>query len=52
MDLDQVAEVLAGEPAYRVHKVWEWAARGASSSSAMTNLPARSRALLAELGQV
>ena len=39
MNLDHVAEVLAGEPAYRVRQVWEWAARGATSYAEMTNLP-------------
>jgi 23S rRNA (adenine2503-C2)-methyltransferase len=48
MDLDCVSEVLQDEPSYRVRQVWEWAARGASSYSEMTNLPARSRALLDE----
>jgi 23S rRNA (adenine2503-C2)-methyltransferase len=28
-----------GEPAYRARQVWEWAARGASSYDAMTNVP-------------
>jgi 23S rRNA (adenine2503-C2)-methyltransferase len=28
-----------GEPAYRARQVWEWAARGAASYEAMTNLP-------------
>jgi 23S rRNA (adenine2503-C2)-methyltransferase len=48
MNLDRVAEVLDGEPAYRVRQVWEWASRGASSYAEMTNLPARTRALLEE----
>src|SRR5262249_25621244 len=48
MDLDSVSEVLQDEPSYRVRQVWEWAARGASSYGEMTNLPARSRALLEE----
>jgi 23S rRNA (adenine2503-C2)-methyltransferase len=48
MDLDHVSEVLQDEPSYRVRQVWEWAARGASSYGEMTNLPARSRALLEE----
>jgi 23S rRNA (adenine2503-C2)-methyltransferase len=46
MNLDLVEEKLAGEPAYRVRQVWEWASRGAPSYGAMTNLPARTRALL------
>ncbi len=49
MNLDQVAEVLAGEPAYRVRQVWEWAARGATSYDEMTNLPTAARARLTEL---
>jgi 23S rRNA (adenine2503-C2)-methyltransferase len=48
VDLDLVAEVLAGEPAYRSRQVWEWAARGATSYAAMTNVPAPTRALLEE----
>jgi 23S rRNA (adenine2503-C2)-methyltransferase len=28
-----------GEPAYRAHQVWAWAARGAGGYAAMTNLP-------------
>src|SRR5438067_9688880 len=49
MDLDRVGEVLQDEPPYRVRQVWQWAARGASTYAEMTNLPARSRALLEEL---
>jgi 23S rRNA (adenine2503-C2)-methyltransferase len=48
VDLDLVSEVLSDEPAYRMRQVWEWASRGASSYAEMTNLPARSRALLEE----
>jgi 23S rRNA (adenine2503-C2)-methyltransferase len=48
MNLDLVAEVLDGEPAYRTRQVWEWTARGAGSYDAMTNVPSRARALLAE----
>src|SRR5205085_831121 len=48
MDLDRVSEVLHDEPPYRVRQVWEWAARGASTYAEMTNVPARSRALLQE----
>jgi 23S rRNA (adenine2503-C2)-methyltransferase len=48
MDLGRVAETLADEPAYRTRQVWEWVSRGAPSYDAMTNLPARTRALLAE----
>ena len=48
MDLDLVTQTLAGEPAYRTRQVWEWAARGASSYSEMTNVSTRTRALLGE----
>ena len=48
MDLDRVESILRDEPAYRVRQVWEWAVRGASTYEEMTNLPARSRALLDE----
>src|SRR3954467_14950500 len=48
MDLDRVSEVLHDEPPYRVRQGWEWAARGGSTYGEMTNLPARSRALLEE----
>ena len=48
MNLDLVEEKLAGEPAYRVRQVWEWASRGASSYDAMTNLPAATRSLLTD----
>ncbi|MDQ3758795.1 MAG: 23S rRNA (adenine(2503)-C(2))-methyltransferase RlmN [Actinomycetota bacterium] len=37
-----------GEPAYRTHQVWEWAARGASGYAVMSNLPAALRARLEE----
>src|SRR2546423_1562330 len=37
----------AGEPPYRAGQVWEWAARGAASYAAMTNVPAALRARLA-----
>ena len=49
MDLLLLESWLAerGEPAYRARQVWEWAARGAASYEAMTNLP---RALREELG--
>ena len=41
MDLLLLESWLAerGEPAYRARQVWEWAARGAASYEAMTNLP-------------
>ena len=48
VDLDRVAEVLDGEPAYRSRQVWEWAARGASSYAEMTNLPSAVRGVLSE----
>jgi 23S rRNA (adenine2503-C2)-methyltransferase len=48
VDLDEISEVLHDEPPYRVRQVWEWAARGAATYTEMTNLPARSRALLEE----
>jgi 23S rRNA (adenine2503-C2)-methyltransferase len=48
MDLDLVTEVLANEPAYRAKQVWEWAARGASTYTEMTNVPSAARALLEE----
>ena len=48
MDLERVGEVLTGEPPYRVRQVWEWAARGASSYDAMTNLPLALRRRLAD----
>ncbi|HEX5449021.1 MAG TPA: 23S rRNA (adenine(2503)-C(2))-methyltransferase RlmN [Gaiellaceae bacterium] len=47
MNLDLVEEKLAGEPAYRVRQVWEWASRGAQSYEEMTNLSAATRSLLA-----
>jgi len=48
MNLKLLEETLAAEPAYRLKQVWEWAARGASSYGAMTNLPASLRAALEE----
>jgi 23S rRNA (adenine2503-C2)-methyltransferase len=41
MDLELLDERLGslGEPGFRKRQVWEWAARGASSYSEMTNLP-------------
>jgi 23S rRNA (adenine2503-C2)-methyltransferase len=38
----------AGEPGYRVHQVWDWAAHGAHSYEEMTNVPAELREQLAE----
>jgi 23S rRNA (adenine2503-C2)-methyltransferase len=48
VNLELLAETLAGEPAYRARQVWEWTARGASSYTEMTNLPAALRTALAE----
>jgi len=48
VDIDLVAEALAGAPDYRVRQVWEWAARGAASYEEMTNVPAAARTLLGE----
>jgi 23S rRNA (adenine2503-C2)-methyltransferase len=48
VNLDAVATVLAGEPAYRMRQVWEWTARGAASFDAMPNLPAVTRRRLAD----
>jgi 23S rRNA (adenine2503-C2)-methyltransferase len=48
MNLELLAEALAGEPAYRARQVWEWTARGAPSYAEMTNLPAGLRDALVE----
>jgi len=48
VNLDLVSNVLADEPPYRLQQIWEWTAGGASSYGEMTNLPARTRALLEE----
>ncbi|MBA3327115.1 MAG: 23S rRNA (adenine(2503)-C(2))-methyltransferase RlmN, partial [Solirubrobacterales bacterium] len=50
MDLDLLGRTLAesGQPAFRAHQVWAWAARGAEGYEAMTDLPAALRAQLAE----
>jgi 23S rRNA (adenine2503-C2)-methyltransferase len=50
VDLVQLEQQLAalGERAFRARQVWEWAARGAGSYDAMTNLPLELRARLAE----
>ncbi len=50
MDLALLEQTLAalGEPPFRVRQVWEWAARGAAGYAAMTNVPVRVRAALAE----
>ena len=50
MDLELLDQTLAdlGEPGYRAGQVWKWAAQGAASYVAMTNLPSRLRAALDE----
>jgi 23S rRNA (adenine2503-C2)-methyltransferase len=50
VDLKHLDDVLAGlaQPTYRARQVWEWAARGAESYEAMTNLPKPLRDALAE----
>jgi 23S rRNA (adenine2503-C2)-methyltransferase len=48
VNLELLADELAGEPAYRARQVWAWAARGASGYDEMTDLPAPLRAALAE----
>jgi 23S rRNA (adenine2503-C2)-methyltransferase len=48
VNLDLLAEELAGEPAYRVRQVWAWAARGAAGYDEMTDLPTPLRTALAE----
>jgi 23S rRNA (adenine2503-C2)-methyltransferase len=50
VDLVQLEQRLAarGEPAFRARQVWEWAARGAGSYEAMTNLPLELRGRLGE----
>jgi 23S rRNA (adenine2503-C2)-methyltransferase len=50
VDLVRLEEVLAAlrEPAYRGRQVWDWAARGADSYAAMTNVPAMLRDALAD----
>jgi 23S rRNA (adenine2503-C2)-methyltransferase len=49
MDLALLDATLAdaGQPAFRARQVWEWAARGATSYEAMTNVPAALRERLA-----
>ncbi len=50
MDVALLERALAdgGEPSYRSQQVWEWAARGASGYSEMSNLPAALRTRLEE----
>jgi 23S rRNA (adenine2503-C2)-methyltransferase len=49
VELALLRDVLAtaGEPPYRAAQVWEWAARGAASYAAMTNVPSSLRERLA-----
>ncbi|MFN8222413.1 MAG: 23S rRNA (adenine(2503)-C(2))-methyltransferase RlmN [Gaiellales bacterium] len=48
MDLSRVEAVVAaaGQPAFRVKQVWEWATRGVDGYAAMTNVPLALRAEL------
>ena len=48
MNLELLEEALADQPPYRAKQVWDWTARGASSYSEMTNLPATLRTALEE----
>jgi 23S rRNA (adenine2503-C2)-methyltransferase len=48
MDLELLQQALEGQPPYRARQVWSWAARGAASYEAMTDLPAALRAQLAD----
>jgi 23S rRNA (adenine2503-C2)-methyltransferase len=50
VDLDRLQRTLGdlGEPGYRSRQVWRWAAQGAGSYDAMTDLPLRLRAALGE----
>jgi 23S rRNA (adenine2503-C2)-methyltransferase len=50
VDLVRLEQRLAarGEPRFRARQVWEWAARGAGSYDAMTNLPLELRGRLDE----
>jgi len=49
VDLTAVESLLdeQGQPSYRAGQVWAWAARGADSYGAMTNVPANLRSALA-----
>jgi len=49
MDLAQLEAAIdaAGEPAFRVRQVWEWATRGVDDYAAMTNVPLSLRERLA-----
>jgi 23S rRNA (adenine2503-C2)-methyltransferase len=48
MDLELLQQALEGQPPYRAKQVWSWAARGAASYEAMTDLPAALRAQLTD----
>jgi 23S rRNA (adenine2503-C2)-methyltransferase len=50
VDLKLLEDALerAGQPAFRMHQIWEWTARGAASYDEMTNLPAELRERLAD----
>jgi 23S rRNA (adenine2503-C2)-methyltransferase len=50
VNLDLVDQKLSelGEPAYRVRQIWRWTSQGVAEFDAMTNLPARLRARLAD----
>jgi 23S rRNA (adenine2503-C2)-methyltransferase len=48
VNLELVSNALEGEPTYRARQVWEWTARGARGYHEMTNVPTRTRTLLAE----
>jgi 23S rRNA (adenine2503-C2)-methyltransferase len=50
MDLELLDQTLAanGQPAFRAHQVWEWAAKGVSGYAQMTNLPGPLREWLGE----
>src|SRR6266536_3678015 len=48
VNLELLADELAGEPAYRARQVWAWTAQGACGYDEMTDLPAPLRAALAE----
>ena len=51
MDLQLLDRTLTelGEPSYRARQIWRWAASGAESFDAMTDLPLGLRGALAEL---
>ncbi|MFZ2113963.1 MAG: 23S rRNA (adenine(2503)-C(2))-methyltransferase RlmN [Solirubrobacteraceae bacterium] len=50
MDLEFLDQTLAanGQPPFRAHQVWEWAAKGVSGYEQMTNLPGPLREWLGE----